>query len=161
MADTIVVARDERGGMHLLRRAEDGALAYLCACRSYDEARAKAKAKGKAWGLVVEREMIAVDGQALPEEWAAPGVDEQFPTWLVKAQIPHGALIVRAADDKTPPPDFTTVLDLSIGKLRERLAVGDLDEHLVALDAAERQGKTRSGALAAIYERMTMVGATS
>lgn len=51
------------------------------------------------------------------------------------------------------PPLGGDVLALSIAKLRERLATGDLDEHLDALDAAERAGANRKGALDAIADR--------
>lgn len=50
---------------------------------------------------------------------------------------------------------IANTLTLSIAKLRERLATGDLDEHLVALDAAERSGANRKGALDAIADRRT------
>jgi hypothetical protein len=71
-------------------------------------------------------------------------------------KAPTEPKVVMADAVHHPPADFGTVLDLSIAKLRERLAVGDLDDHLVALDAAERSmttRKPRAGALDAIADR--------
>jgi len=47
----------------------------------------------------------------------------------------------------------TSVLDLAIGKLREALATGQYDDQLDALEAAEKAGKNRKGALDAIAAR--------
>lgn len=47
----------------------------------------------------------------------------------------------------------TSVLDQPIGKLKDALATGAWDDHLDALEAAEKSGKNRKGALDAIAGR--------
>lgn len=66
------------------------------------------------------------------------------------------ARVVPAMSGPALPDDWTEILHLSISALRARLAVGDLDVHLTALEAAE-SGRTdrapRAGALEAIRAR--------
>lgn len=59
---------------------------------------------------------------------------------------------VDAPEPDAPGADLS-VLDLSIANLTRALASGDYDDHLDALAKAEQQGKTRTGALAAIADR--------
>ena len=56
-----------------------------------------------------------------------------------------------------PPPkprvSAEEIVALTIGALRDRLARGDLDEHLDRIEEAEKAGQNRKGALEAIEER--------
>ena len=52
-----------------------------------------------------------------------------------------------------PPVSAEEIGALTIGALRDRLARGDLDEHLDRLEEAEKAGAARKGALEVIEER--------
>lgn len=103
-------------------------------------------------GLRTMREaQLAAMEHAVGGERVCPGpVPEavaEAPTMTATAK-PSAAPVVIVAPVVEP-----SLLDLSIALIRERLSTGGYDHRLDEIEADERAGKTRKGALAAVAER--------